>query len=322
MGILKNKVYLIGVTNVMNKKYITPLTVGICAGLLVSIAYYTSNLAHQKPGWRNTVMDEARGGRYYTIADEKGRTILHTGLKVYAGDEYIDSDNIRYRITRVNGYNAWARSLGKAKTVSAALPQESPRLAMAQNIPRVGIYHTHTDESFIPTQKTSSQPGHGAIIQVGNALANTLSQNGITVIHDATIHDPHDMHAYYRSRRTVFKLLRQNLDYIFDVHRDSAPAEAYFTYITGVESGRVMIVVGRQNPHMGTNLEFAWRVKQEADKIYPDLIRGIFIGHGNYNQDLHPRALLFEISTDTQPQSLAEDAAHCLGDVLATIIKK
>ena len=40
------------------------------------------------------------------------------------------------------------------------------------------------------------------------------------------------------------------------------------------------------------------------------------MGRGNYNQDLYPTAMLFEIGTESISQDLAENGARCLGDVL------
>ena len=64
------------------------------------------------------------------------------------------------------------------------------------------------------------------------------------------------------------QLLKDGPTAAFDVHQDSAPAEAYLTYITGVESAKVMIVIGRQNPNMNANMAFAERVKKRADEMY------------------------------------------------------
>lgn len=76
------------------------------------------------------------------------------------------------------------------------------------------------------------------------------------------------------------------------------------------------MVIGRSNPKMKTNLAYARKIKARADKLYPGLVRGIFMGRGDYNQDLYPTAILFEIGTDKISQDLAENAARCLGDVL------
>ena len=106
------------------------------------------------------------------------------------------------------------------------------------------------------------------------------------------------------------------------MHRDSAPAQAYITTVNGVETARVMMVVGRSNPNMKTNLNYAKTIKAQADNLYPGLVRGIFMGKGDYNQDLYPTAMLFEVGTEKIPLSLAENAARCLGDVITQVMAK
>jgi len=83
-----------------------------------------------------------------------------------------------------------------------------------------------------------------------------------------------------------------------------------------------MIVVGRSNPKQKTNLEFARQIKDMGDKLYPGMMRGIYIGRGDYNQDLYPTALIFEIGSDTMSLDLAENAATCLGDVITHTIAR
>jgi stage II sporulation protein P len=115
-------------------------------------------------------------------------------------------------------------------------------------------------------------------------------------------------------------LLKERPDAAFDVHRDSAPTSAYFTTVNGVNTSRVMIVVGRSNPNLKTNLDYARRVKSMGDSLYPGMMRGIFIGKGDYNQDLYPTALIFEIGTEQMSLDLAQNAATCLGDVIAHVM--
>lgn len=252
------------------------------------------------------------------------RTILQTGFPVAVGDEFIDEDNTRYRISSLDGWNGTMERVIEKKParkgLTAIIEGAQPVQAEAEPPPRVAIYCTHSDESYKPSQGKTSERGGGAIFRVGYALASSLVDDGITVDQSFAAHDPHDINAYSRSRRTLMQLLKDGPTAAFDVHRDSAPAEAYLTYITGVESAKVMIVIGRQNPNMNANMAFAERVKKRADEMYPGLIRGIFIGRGSYNQDLFPRALLFEIGTSELPEQYAQNAAHCLGDVLGTLL--
>jgi stage II sporulation protein P len=266
---------------------------------------------------------------YYVVKDTLGGTILETGLPVQVDDQYIDEHNVRYIVLKVDGKNAVADIVSKKEDsannspgVSAMNLSYSKKSIPAQATPgtHVVIYHTHTDESYVPTSDQASQPGAGDIFTVGDILTDSLQKSGVSVSHSLAPHDPHDINAYHRSRKTVAQLLKEQPDAAFDIHRDSAPASAYATSINGVDTSRVMIVVGRSNPNMNTNLQYAQKMKAEADSLYPGLIRGIFMGQGSYNQDLYPTALLFEVGTETISLELAENGVQFLGDVIARVI--
>ncbi|MEQ8199802.1 MAG: stage II sporulation protein P [Syntrophomonadaceae bacterium] len=267
---------------------------------------------------------------YSIIKDTFGVTILETGLPVHIDDRYIDTNNVEYVVIGMDGPNAVADIVTRT---TGGIPPDNSTAAIPKpvffnralpvqgvNAPHhVVIYHTHTDESYIPTSGKASQPGAGDIYTVGTALADSLQKSGISVSHSVNAHDPHDRNAYHRSRRTVAQLLKEQPDVAFDIHRDSAPASAYSTTINGVDCSRIMMVVGRSNPNMKSNLAYARRIKAQADQLYPGLIRGIFMGKGDYNQDLYPTGILFEIGTDSIPLELAENAARCLGDVILQV---
>ena len=271
---------------------------------------------------------------YSVVKDTFGVTILETGLPVHVDDQYINENNVQYIVIKVDGPNAVAEIV--TRTDGDKIPAEnnaaitpSPALrnpalpVQAVNAPRHAVvYHTHTDESYLPTSGKASQPGAGDIYAVGEALADSMRKSGISVTHSVNAHDPHDRNAYHRSRRTAAQLLKEQPDAAFDIHRDSAPASAYLTAINGVDSSRIMMVVGRSNPNTRTNLAYARRIKAQADQLYPGLIRGIFMGKGDYNQDLYPTAMLFEIGTDSIPLALAENAARCLGDVILHVFNQ
>lgn len=294
--------------------------------VLMAAAYIINAMLPQnpKPYLLKTNTGETNNGEYYTVRDEKGTTIFQTGLAVHIDDRYISENNVEYVVIKINGMNAQATIVqNQDATTSNINNNEASQISFNQTIPAVAakashvvIYHTHSDESYIPSDGKASQPGKGGVFAVGDALTETLKNAGISVTHSKESHGPHDINAYHRSRRTATQLLKEQPDAIYDVHRDSAPAKAYYTTINGTNSSRIMMVVGMSNPNMKTNLAYAKRIKSRADKLYPGLVRGIFMGRGDYNQELYPTAILFEIGTDQISKDLAENAARCLGDVL------
>ncbi len=180
----------------------------------------------------------------------------------------------------------------------------------------IGLYHTHNDECFIPTEGVEYEYGSGGIHSVGHALKNALEAKGINVIYSEDLHLPHDRGAYRRSRPTAWDLVRREPDAVFDIHRDSAPAEAYQHEINGQSVARIMIVVGRANPNLTVNQNFAYDLKGYADNVYPGLLRGIYLAEGSYNQDLFPLNLLLEVGSYLNPRQDAERGVTYFADIV------
>lgn len=267
---------------------------------------------------------------YITIYDAQGMVILETGLPVHEQDEYISEDNLHYVIITVDGPNAIAQKKdiensdikpdNQKPNIASFINPRSEKAQATVNPRQVAIYHTHSDESYLPDSGRPDKPGNGDIFHVGASLTKALIEADISVHHSYNSHDPHDINAYHRSRRTATQLLKKGPDAIFDIHRDSAPINAYATTINGIDTARIMIVIGRSNPNLGSNLNFARGIKAAADELHPGLMRGIYLGRGDYNQDLYPTSLLFEVGTDSNSMDAAQKAVRCLSDAIIAVI--
>lgn len=279
---------------------------------------------------------------YITIVDERGNIIMQTGLSVRPGDEYISEDNRLYEVVVVEGILAKARFVGnetlasesstravQAPVAQPPVPQpdapSAPDLSEPQpsySVPPtpppqlIAVYYTHSDESYTPTDGAATTPGNGGIFKVGSAFSQRLADLGYQVENDMTRHEPHDANAYQRSRRTFTRLLQHQPAALFDLHRDSAPANIYQTTINGKSAAKILLVVGRQNQNRQTTMDYAKGIKAAADSKYSGLVRGIFIAHGNYNQDLNPRAMLVEVGTQGNSREAAEYSATLFADLV------
>jgi stage II sporulation protein P len=265
---------------------------------------------------------ELRGGEYVSILDEKnGSVIDKTSRVVYVGDEVINENNISYRVTSIKGDKAMAKKIGKVKDIVWNPEWDIKPAVSMNNKTQVGIYHTHSAESYVPTDGTDTIPARGGIFKVGAALANTLTGKGVSAIDDKTPHEPQDANAYHRSRRTAVKLLQTRPIALLDVHRDGVPdPDFYKKTVMGENIARIRLVIGRQNPNMAANLSFAKNIKAYMDKQKPGLIKGIFIGKGDYNQDLSPRALLLEVGTHTNDRFRAQKGAAIFADAFPSLL--
>lgn len=260
---------------------------------------------------------ELNPGEFYTIVSEDGRTIDKTSRVVETGDEFYDENDRHFRVTRVSGHTAYAVEVKEEEAASVT----GDYLVAQGARPRIAIYTTHSDESYLPSDGSESVPANGGVIKVASVMAQKLETMGLEVDHDKRPHDPHDDDAYRRSRRTVFQLARLGPSVLIDVHRDGVPdADFYKDHIAGQPVTKIRLVVGRQNQNRQANLDFARRVKEVVNQDYPGLIRGIFLAQGNYNQDLSPRSLLVEIGTYTNSRDDAQRAASLFASSLPKVL--
>jgi stage II sporulation protein P len=264
--------------------------------------------------------EEHSGENYYVVYEKKtGREIFATSWQVGIGDRYISTENKLYEVIKVDRdkFRAYARYVKDVQLpeVDEIFVEETFRTAQGNK--RIALYFSHSDESYVPTDGTHSRPGSGGIFNVGEAFKEGLKKNGIEVLIDKTSHDPHDANAYVRSRRTATKLLKRKLDAIFDIHRDAIPKRYYIDEVNGKPVAKIRIVLGRRNQNLKANEQLALKIKAVADKMYPGFARDIYYARGNYNQDLAPRALLFEFGTHEHTRERAENSARIFADVVA-----
>lgn len=271
----------------------------------------------------------------FTVTGEDGSALFSISHAVNVGDEYISRDNALYRIERVSGTTATAVRVGEetmpdvswldtgeAQAVFAeagdAVQAASGKMDSKKLI---AMYVTHSDESYVPSDGTQSIEGQGGIYDVAREFRDALQSKGIDVILDESTHLPHDSGAYRRSRRTAERLLQNRPDAIIDIHRDGIPdADEYVATIDGENASRVRLLVGRSNQNSDVNRAFAKEIKAVADKKYPGLVKDIFIGKGNYNQDLSPNAILLEFGTHTISKERVLNSADVMADVVSTTL--
>jgi len=270
------------------------------------------------------------GRGYVSFVDENGLTVYITGWETQVGDQCITENNKRFEVVSIEGEIAYVKYIGevdlsqyKQLNNNRLLGISRLSIANAQGKGKVAFYHTHTDESYIPTDGKESILGAGGIFKVGDAFASALKTNGMEVIQSDTKHDPHDNMAYERSRRTAIDLVKQNPDAIFDIHRDAVPPEVYSVNINGQDISKVQLVVGKYGATGKQIEDYALQIKATADKQHPGLIKGIFFAKGgDYNQDLFPKSMLLEVGAHTNSRESAEKGIALFADIIPTVLGK
>ncbi|BBB92976.1 MAG TPA: stage II sporulation protein P [Methylomusa anaerophila] len=276
--------------------------------------------------------NERNDGKYSTIVDESGNTVYITAWKIDVGDQVLTETNRRYEVVSVDGDVANAKFIGEVNLsqyldtdkgiLSRAKTFLHPAIAGAQGKGKVAIYHTHSDESYVPTDGKESILGAGGVYKVGDSFSEALKAKGIDVLHSDAKHDPHDDMAYERSRRTALDMIKSfQPDAIFDVHRDAVPPQVYQANVNGQNVTKVQLVVGKYGPTGKQIEDYALQLKAAADQQHPGLVKGIFFAKGgDYNQDLHPRSMLLEVGSHTNDRTSAEKGIALFADVVPTVI--
>ena len=257
-------------------------------------------------------------GSVYRLLDGSGETVTWYAGTPEAGDEYVSGDNRHYRVIQIDEAAKLARmeSLGSFALPDVSwLDEETQPVSAAKKA--VAIYCTHSDESYEPGDGTSSKENRGGIYDVAESLKAALEKKGITVRYSEENHYPHDAGAYRRSRATAASLAEEGVDAIFDVHRDGIPdASQYESEVKGQDITKVRLLVGRQNQNADANKNFAAQIKAVADKLYPGLVKDIYMGKGSYNQDLMSQAVLLEFGTHKSDKNEVLASTIYMADVL------
>lgn len=253
----------------------------------------------------------------WTLVGADGAILTELCEEPAPGDLYIAADNRLYEVVRVEEGRAEAAFREVITLPDVAWLDADQALPVSAQERRIALYCTHSDESYVPTDGYYSTDGRGSIYEVAHALADELAARGVDTAVADVLHHPHDAGAYRRSRQTAVQLLAGAPDCLLDVHRDGIPDPAsYETSIGGEPASKVRLLVGRGHANMAVNKEFALLVKAVADRVYPGLIKDIYMGRGTYNQDLLPRSLLLECGTYTLDKALVLRSMDMLADVI------
>lgn len=256
----------------------------------------------------------------FIVYDEKGN-FLFAQEDVTIEDQFIDKDYNVYEVYLVdNEYRiAYAKKISTIKMPKIKKYNASNVSNKSIN-KKIGLYMTHNDESYVIGDGTDSVYGKGGIHDIANLLKKELENLGINTTLDDTLHIPHNSSAYSRSETTAQKLLNQNVDALFDIHRDGVSRSAYVTSYEGQEKCKVRIVIGKANPNKEQNLKLALYLMAVANETYPWLFADIYYAKGHYNQALSNKMLLFEMGTYLAEKDLVKESVPALADVINTTL--
>lgn len=202
------------------------------------------------------------------------------------------------------------------------------------------IFHTHTCESYTPSENFNYQQTGNyrttdlnySIARVGTELEELLKYRGYNVIHDMTLHDfPSYSGSYGNSMQTVSNILANNsAQVIIDLHRDAVGDGTTYgptVKINDETVAQLMLVVGTdagglEHPNWRENLKFAVKLQAKANEMYPGLFRPINLSTARYNQNLSKGAIIIEVgaTANTMEQSLG--SMKYLASVIDEVMKE
>lgn len=258
-----------------------------------------------------------------------------TTVKTGVGTEVVRENNLAETYT--NQYN----SVEIKNSSKYALTEEilTPNINL-QNKNDIIIFHTHTTESYTPSDTFNytmtglyrSTDLNYSVARVGDELESQLKNYGFNVFHDKTVNDyPAYTGSYNRSLEAVTKDLEsmKNTEIIFDLHRDAVGSEN--TYAPTVKIGdeyaaQIMFVIGTDggglfHPNWQQNLKFAVKVQEKANELYPGLFKPIVLRNSRYNQHLVNYATLIEVGATGNTLEQCLVSAKYLAYILNETIK-
>ncbi len=269
-----------------------------------------------------------------TAKGNESGTIVREHFGGYTGTDYIELPG---------GGIVWNCTSDSAESIIAAA-ETAPQLGIEKNTPepQVLIVHTHTTESYEPYQRSyydSSYPGRTRdsahnMVRVGQALAQKLADNGISVLHDGTVHDyPAYTGSYDRSEETIRAALEEfpSIKIILDLHRDAISGDGVRTApvseVNGRSAAQFMIITGCDDGRFGNmpeyckNLSLACLIQSVCEKMYPELGRPVLFDYRNYNQHISTGSLLIEIGSDANSIDEAVYTGELLGEAIAKALQ-
>ena len=252
------------------------------------------------------------------------RTLVPTST-----DGYIVSGDVYITNTSDNTFDA---SLFDGTFAARLLEEEGPQIL---------IVHTHGSEAYtMPPGEEYEASGECRTtdcnyntVRVGDELAATLEEAGLSVLHDTTLHDyPQYSGAYDRSLASINSYLEQypTISFVLDIHRDAISDGEGNMYkvvsnVAGLNAAQMTFVIGTdggglEHPNWRENLKLAAAVQQNLLDDYPSLMRPITVRNSRYNQHVTTGSLLVEMGAAGNSLDEALLSARLLGQALAETI--
>ena len=207
--------------------------------------------------------------------------------------------------------------------------------------PQVLIIHTHATESYTmpagaeyeasDTFRTTDTRCN--MVRIGDEMAQVLSDAGISVVHDRSLHDyPSYSGSYDRSLKAIEEYLQRypTISFVLDVHRDAVQDANgnQFKLLCGEDrnAAQLEFVIGSNGGGLShdlwrENLKLACAVQETLYRDHPTLMRPITVRNSRYNQHKTTGSLLVEVGTAGNSLEEAVNGARLFAAGFAQTVK-
>lgn len=200
------------------------------------------------------------------------------------------------------------------------------------------IYHTHTCESYTPTQENNYEASGNfrttnldySVARVGTELEKYLI-NSFKVIHNNTYHDyPAYSGSYTRSLATIKSIVPEKYSgLVIDLHRDALGSNS--NYAPRVKIGdetvaQLMFVIGTNgggldHSNWERNLKTAIKIQERANEMYPGLFKPMILRNSRYNQHISDGACIIEVGATGNTLEECTGSMKYLAKVIEEVLK-
>ena len=249
----------------------------------------------------------------------------------YSMEQLADYDFLIQKV-----YNVHSSTTAPREVMNAEKFLEKEFSLEKKGEPEILIYHTHSQETYLP--QGAGEDG-ASVVALGNVLTQKLEEKGYHVVHDTSVYDLKNgkldrNKAYTYALEGVQQILGKypSIEVVIDLHRDGVAENVHLvSEINGKPTAQLMFFNGMsqtpegaiaylENPYREENLAFSFQLQMQAMKYYPGLTRKIFLKGLRYNLHVRPRSLLIEAGAQNNTFEEAYNAMEPLADILDRIL--
>ena len=219
---------------------------------------------------------------------------------------------------------------------------KKPHITPEADGPSVLIVHTHTSESYrpsegfdyTPTDNDRTEDLNFNVARVGAELCKSLNSLGVYAVQDPTICDYPSYNGSYKKMLSVAEAAIKkypSIKVVIDLHRDAMETSdgtkiSTVANVNGEKAAQIMFVVGTDanglyHPTWQSNFSFAADLQKKCSEMYPELARPLNVRCERFNGHISPYEILIEVGTtgNTLPEALvsARAAARIIASVMS-----